>query len=721
MDAELYEFDPVQLTYQFADLTEVNAARSTYTQTFRVPLTERNSDIFGAVNSLASVTNYDIKKRMPARLMEGGVTLVSGYVQIKRFIKQKGRYLDVEITFFGESANLSRALGDAMISDLDLSAYNLTTSAANVQTTWGSGQPIRFGVVDRGQNWAGSTTWAAAQTGLQPTDLTGFIDVYVLLQEIFDQNGLTFQSDFFDGLGDKLYMMLNAGGKVNKYTDVADDVLFNVGLTSNLTFSNTTYTAFNYAETGSFFDPGNNVSAGVFTAPYTGNYQFKVRVKFATIPATGQVDVILTKNGAYFTDVLSLPVSSISTAVNYLLFTPFFTLNAGDTIDVRYKTTAGTGSFVGSGLTNQPTTNFELYSVQLTGAIYDVAANAPEIKQIEFLMGLQRMFNLVFIPDPNIANHFYIEPFADYVAFGNTIDWTEKLALDKDVVIAPTSDIQKRKYLYNMATGGDFISTAIVNSLGRAYGQMEIRDTGNDFAVGEEVIQSPFASFIACPVPQTDFPILREMNQDTTPIDKPKPRLAFWNGKITLGNWYFAGVLQSEFPTFTECEKFIPTIDAIDLNFGYDPKFRYVPAHSRDALWWRFWYPLTGELYSRDARTMEAYFKLNPQDIVTFSWANRVFIENALWRVLSMEYTANDPTALTRVTLLKIVPPEAPCAFIPHQILKSGQVTFMHSTGVVSTPSRECCELFGYRHDPINSTCWGTLPLQTPKTYPEEP
>jgi hypothetical protein len=719
--ADLYEFDPVELNLQFNDLTNVNTARSSYTQSFRIPLTETNSNILGAVNSLAAYTGFDIKRKLSAELNQDGFTIVRGYVQVKRFIQQKGRYMDAEIAFFGETANLSRTIGDKMLDRLELSSYNLPISAANILATWAGGSALTMGFVDRGQNWAGAGTWSTAAAGLQPTDATGFFDVQTLLTEIFAQSGLTFQSDFFDGQSGKLNLMLSSGGQSSKYTSTAQDVLFHVGLTSNLNFSNTAFQTFAFAETGAYTDPGNDLASGVWTAPYDGNYQFKVRVKFSVVPAAGDVRVTLFKNGVGWQDVVYLPASSITTAYNYQLFTTLQYLPAGTTLDVRYLSSTGSaGQFYGSGLTTAPTTSFECYNAQLAGAIYDVSANMPKMKQIDFLVGLQKTFNLAFIPDKIVSTHFYIEPLAEYFAYGNKKDWTNKIALENDVVIASTADLQRRTYKYDMQVGSDFIAQNVFNALGRPYGRFEIMDTFNDFAVGEEVVQSPFASFIPCPIPQTDFPVYRLINPDATPVSDPKPALAYFNGKIALGDYYFANVLRTEFPVFTDCEKWIPTIDSIDLNYGYDPKYRDVPAHSRDALYWKFWYPFTGELYSGDARIMEAQFRLTMQDVLNLNWSDRIFIENTLWRIMALQYVANDPAALVKATLLKIVAPERPCGFIPHQILKSGQVTFMGASGVTSQPSRTCCEMFGYRYDSTNGTCWGSFPLPTPKTYPEQ-
>ena len=156
-EAELYQNEPVNLTYQFTDVSQINASKSNFSKTFRLPMTEANQEIFGAVQELSVVTTFNPKLKMAASILDGSIPLMSGYVQVKAFYKQKGKYMDVECVFFGEVSDLSKKVGDDMLSDLDLSAYDGTMTVANVEATWAAASAaIRFGVVDRGQNWAGT-------------------------------------------------------------------------------------------------------------------------------------------------------------------------------------------------------------------------------------------------------------------------------------------------------------------------------------------------------------------------------------------------------------------------------------------------------------------------------------------------------------------------------------------------------------------------------------
>ena len=135
-DIELYQNEPVNLSYQFSDLQEINASRSNFSQTFRVPLTGKNQDYFGAVNELGIIPTWNPKTKVKAELSYNTIPIMRGFAQVKNVYIQKGKYADVELVVFGETADLSRDVGDGMLTDVDLSAFNHTLTATNISSSW---------------------------------------------------------------------------------------------------------------------------------------------------------------------------------------------------------------------------------------------------------------------------------------------------------------------------------------------------------------------------------------------------------------------------------------------------------------------------------------------------------------------------------------------------------------------------------------------------------
>lgn len=176
-DIELYQNEPINLSYQFSDLQEINASRSSFSQTFRVPLTKKNQEYFGAVNEIGIIPTWNPKVKVAAELSYNTVPIMRGFAQVKNIYIQKGRYADVELVVFGETASLSRDVGDGMLADLDYDLDHSLTDT-NIINSWAgtllSGD-VRYGVVDRGQNWSGTTTFVNPQ--MLRSDVTPFYRV----------------------------------------------------------------------------------------------------------------------------------------------------------------------------------------------------------------------------------------------------------------------------------------------------------------------------------------------------------------------------------------------------------------------------------------------------------------------------------------------------------------------------------------------------------------
>ena len=126
-EVDLYQDESVNLTLQFTDLQNINAATGSYSQTFRIPATQNNLDILGQVPSTTAV-GVNLKTKIAAELVDNTLPIVRGFCQVKQVYLQKEKYADIELVFFGGAVDLKTAIGDGMLSDLNLSSYNHTIS-----------------------------------------------------------------------------------------------------------------------------------------------------------------------------------------------------------------------------------------------------------------------------------------------------------------------------------------------------------------------------------------------------------------------------------------------------------------------------------------------------------------------------------------------------------------------------------------------------------------
>jgi hypothetical protein len=699
---ELYEFEPVNLNYSFTDITKVNSPTSNYSQTFRVPLTKTNEDVFGPYD-LSQVPSYDLKAKIPARLMEGGVAIMTGFIQVKGWFVQKGRFVDVELAFFGEQADLAKSIGEDLLSDIDWSALDHDQNYTNVTASWTgsllSGN-IRYGLVDRGKNW--DATINPGNTKIYPLDFTPFIRVKKVVDEIFSGSGFTYDSTFLTGQTD-LYMMLHAGGPSVQVTDDTESIKFWIGRVSDLTLTApTAWTDVNLQETNPFYDVGADYAAPTWTVPYDGFYTLQFYFTFTLSAAGASVAFRLTNGTTHYT------LNNVYTQLSQ-------NFTAGSTWKIQVQVSTGNVTLVAnSGTLGSGGTWWKIASAFPYSGEVDIARNFPKMKQIDFLMGLQKCFNLVFIADKLNPKKIYIEPYGDYMATGDVKDWTGKIDMSMDLSITPTADLQKKRYVWTHSEGEDFVNVRFLESTSRIYGQHEILDPGNDFATGEERIESGFAPFCTSLVPTTGFNILRLISDGTDEdlsLAEVKPRLAYWNGQLDVNTLIDnagapATVDLPFFSQFNTNNTQDADVNTYSLMFGIELPFFAITANPYYTLYNQYWQQYANQLYSSDARLLTAYFKLSTLDISTFEWSDKIYLFNSYWRIL--EISAYDPTSegTVQVKLLKILGTMRDCTYLP-ATGRTGRIEFTTSTGSgIFTVNRTCCERYGFVYDNATAYCY---------------
>jgi hypothetical protein len=726
-EIELYENEPVNLSYQFSNLQEINASSSNFSQTFRVPLTKKNQDYFGPVNEFGLIPDWDPKTKVDAELSYNTIPVMRGFVQVKAIYVQKGKYADVELVFFGETANLSRDIGDGMLTDLDLSSYDHTLNATNIEASWAgnlSSGAIRYGLPDKGQNWTSDNLWSSTAP-LEHGDFTPYFRASKLLEEILDDAGYTMDSNFFTRETD-LYLLLNNGNRTPIGTTPTLDAEMFCGYSSDvtglssITFANLT----GFSDSTPFYDTGGNFNGTTYTAPFRAFYTFRVYVH-------GEIDHLtnttltmrLAKGGSTF---LATIIDNLTGAFfndeAFVVTTEPILLNTGDAVTLQYAlaNSGHTVDFTGTNTLGSGGTGWQVLDITnpSSGQTVDVEANMPEMKQIDFVSGLQKMFNLVFIPDRNNPKKLYIEPFNDYIASGTKKDWTNKIDLSKDIKIEPTTDLQSRQYEWTHSNGKDLVNDLVFKNAARVYSRYRVDDPENDFASGNKEIKSPFAPHVASYIPGTNYAVHR-MLVDTEQADKriknPLPRLAYWNGTPAGEINYYEDdnstvVTDTDYPAFSQYSALNATITNEDLGYGPERPFHIVQANPLNTLYYKYWSPFVNQLYSSDARKLTAFFRLTRSELATFEFSDKIYLKDTYWRILSISYDATSDD-LVKVELLKVLSDIRDCTWLPIAINKAtGEIQFENASGLqtytLSALYSSCCTKYGYVHDATAQRCY---------------
>jgi hypothetical protein len=296
------------------------------------------------------------------------------------------------------------------------------------------------------------------------------------------------------------------------------------------------------------------------------------------------------------------------------------------------------------------------------GGTLDPSSAIPkQIKQKDFVKSIMQAFNLYLDFDKNNPKKIIIESYNDYFNYGASVDWSNKIDLDKPIDINPISMVDGKRYFFRYKADKDFYNQKYLDRYAETFGTQRI-DIDNDFKKEDKINELIFS-----PTPN--------VANDTLRIAVPKI-YKDQNGSNTTPNirlLYAGGVKQAYAPitykqtdladyntiNYAYCGH---TDDAqtptVDLNFGIPKEIFYIYAESQftnNNLYNRYHKNFILNVTSKNSKVMTAYLWLSPLDIKTFSFRKKYFIDNAYYIVNKIiDYNPYE-TQSTKVELIKIL------------------------------------------------------------------
>jgi len=732
---DLYENEKMHLNYKFTDITDF-ASVGNYSQEFRVPASKTNTDFFGAIFNVNFDGWFDFRKKVDAVLTVNTIPIASGHIQVKKLYWQSGKLFEFEVVFFGEVPNLARLLNEKKLKDIEsIVAGDLDYDLlhANVETPpndhtiltlcdkWNltasntEGQPVYSSTI------GGQPTYKPLYVG----HLTPAVKAQYLFDQIMNDAGLQYSSDYLGDILENVYVPFVNGQYLNASLGLNDNAS-NLALASDvngLTFapSNNIYNL--YSALTEYEDAGSNWSGGVFTVPYTAQYSFRITAHGVVNTLNGQdFGNYPLRLLVYVDDVYTYDYELLQTSyLFYLDTTQTFSFNEGQEVKFKLQilpqdSTAGTFTWdvdlYGNAGVNSFGTGLEIVSIgtSLTGDQVVMEFNAPDMKQIDFITSIQKMFNLVFVADKTLPNTLRIEPMVEYIASGNTLDWSQKLDLSKDIMYSPTTDLQKAKFSFTYASDSDFFNSVYTDN-GRTYGRYEVTESDfeviNEFATGEEKIELAFASTPSAPVENTDVVVPFFTNAEGQFV-QPKPRILYYFADffVNMYDEVSGDVVQTAVKCLNNYSTMNATVSDSDLNFAPEVPIHTIIANPYNNLYNRWWRNYYRELFDGQARILEGMFALTLNDIFSFQFSDKIWIIDSWWRVLEIQGYVVGEQDMTKVKLIRVLDINNDCDLTPVSANLDQSLNWENANGDPATITQDCCLRFGYNWNSTKNNCY---------------
>jgi len=712
-ELDLYEEEPLKLNLAIEELADIPKVNSAFSRQFRIPATQKNSQVFRWWYEVNTV-DFDVTRRVVAEIYVDGLFYKSGHMRIEgAYINEESTQVDLEVVFYGETRDFASQVGEIVLNQLNLSDYDHILNEFALWGSWNNlDHPYRYVLADRGYIYdsSGSVTsntiavadWQNRFTqpnhAIEPARFTPLVQVKTILRAIFAQTSYTWADDsLFEGNGD--YAWFN-----ELYTDgiTAAQSVINIENSDNHvagynqplptgTPERVDFTTF--LQQGSGWDLiQDQYQVGITDSTY--DITVTVNIADAVYDLSGYYELNVYKKRAGITTLLVGTPGAPGASQDSFTIPPFMntafvlgvtennvSLQAGDLLWAEVVTAGGA---------ERPIIIESNFIITGTPIYVNLAKLLKaDVKCIDFLKGILTKFKCVMAPTNN-EYEFTIKPWQDYIGSGDLLDWTEKLDVNKDVVLSPVFYEQAQLINFKDQPDDDHYNKPFQEEYNRTYGELQF-NSGNTLLNDTRDVTTIFAptplNFIEGADELTSefiIPFFCRLGDERTthghlqhiPM-KVKPRLLFWNGIAPIAQgerWYYtdgAGTTYSAgdlplsltttgygYPRASDLLD-IPSLGTT-LNLNW---FRETPYWERagfsgtsgSALYEAFWNEFIQELYSPLARKMTAYFNLNSQDLKELNFDDQIFVKNSYWRVIKVYDAPLTETSTVKVDMVKIL------------------------------------------------------------------
>lgn len=431
---DLHDDEGINVKQVSKDLKDISKIYGDFSRSFTVPASNRNNQIFKHYYNANIDGGYDARTRKPANIVVGGFDFKWGKMRLDKVQMNNQTPVDYTITFFGNAIKIKDLIRDDRLSDLDwLSNFDHEYSGTVVKDGLINGLDFTVDSVlyekaivyplisyrkryiynsDNSDHTNEPTIVNIAyhsshgnEHGVDYRDLKPSISLYLIIKAIEEQYGFSFNSPFFDSLLFKgIYMNLN-----NSIDILANGYILVEETSGSVSINPLGFSEWRYR---------------MIVEPKTGfeNIEYKRKLTFnGTV--VYEDNNFITGNK---TKTLSIDANGEDNPEYDLKFEILtnadFEFDAEARLQIRY-------AFILNVITDTVYEN--IYTDLEITIVSQIKNYLQDIKVIDFLTALFKMFNLISVAD---GEDIYVQDLQSWYAEGQIYDITQFVENKKEVV-----------------------------------------------------------------------------------------------------------------------------------------------------------------------------------------------------------------------------------------------------------------------------------------------
>ena len=544
---DLFKDEQINVTSMQQNVQDINKVFTDFSQSFTVPATPNNNEIFEHFYQNDIKPTIDQNVRREALIEIDLTTFRRGNISLEKTEVQNNEPYSYQITFYGDVASLKDTFGDSKLVDittLSSTEFNYSSSTVSQRITDDATEyPIRFPlIVGRDVTYGDGTSTDishGASGSIAYNELFPAVAVYQIFNALQQLYSITFNG---------LFLSSEQFRRAFLYCQNAETFTFNTKpqliqlanlFTDTASNNNTTLLASDFFDestdilTITQFEPSvafPNVSAG---GTYS-NSQHLIIVEVINPGTVTGIDTFIDvyRNGqlvsTYDTANFEIQLNN-NTVLGNQQYQFFVRTSEAATriIKIGYLQRA---LYTTSGGSQAVFNGFSSVSSTVLGTEFSILNYLPDMKIVDFFKGVLQMFNLTCYSTSKDV--YQVEPLDDWYQKGAIVDITEFTDIK-------STKIDRIKLFKNVSFSYQQSESATNNAFreltgGRDYGNLSEKF---DYDGGEYKIDLPFENMMMHKFTGTDLQVGKRLNTDLENyITKPLIMYAY---DTTNAQWRF--------------------------------------------------------------------------------------------------------------------------------------------------------------------------------------
>ena len=479
---DTFDDEKIQITSSIQNVNDISKVFTDYSQTFSVPASRNNNEIFKHWYENANDNGFDQRIRYKGYIEIDTQLFRNGNWQIESATIKDGQVNSYKITFLGVLRSLTDLFGEDKLENLELlNNYNFAYNLSAVQNRLQSNGDVIFPLISSERVWqyggGGANDISVSGNAIDILELFPAVKVRRIFQAIQSQYNINFFGDF---LNDTRFINLCLWFKNRDKFDFTSSIS-NVNITSNPTGkpSNsrwTVSTANNTLTNEGFVSSTREQVIAADITPSNPNAEWTLFVyrngilqnQFTGTGSLGNFLVLKQTRQNQNNQLAGVYTFQVQTSVP-------------DTVSITFR--ALTRRSTGFPLFVIQTIENRAIATVTTTANLSIPQLAPDIKVADFFSGILKMFNLTCFSEDEV--NYEIQQLERWYGIGQIKDITKYVTTD--LTFERFKAYKEINFKYQKSES--FINRNFADTFNREYGDLseKFNNDGSDFT-----IQLPF-------------------------------------------------------------------------------------------------------------------------------------------------------------------------------------------------------------------------------------